>query len=55
MEALDNDFWGPKRFLLSPAVGYGNKHWDVGFHFERFSGGADYGLAALRIAYGFGK
>ncbi len=55
MESLDNQFFGPKRFLLSPAVGYGNKHFDVGLHYENFSGGAQYGLVALRLAYGFGK
>jgi len=55
MESLDNDFWGPKRLLLSPAFGWANKHWDIGIHYENFSGGAQYGLVALRTAYGFGK
>ncbi len=55
MESLDNDFWGPKRFLISPASGWANKHWDIGIHYESFSSGASYGLVALRTAYGFGK
>jgi hypothetical protein len=46
--------WGPKKLLLSPALGYANKHWDIGAHYENFSsGGGKYGLVALRLAYGF--
>ena len=56
METLDNNFWGPRRLLLSPALGYGNKHWDVGVHYDHFSTpGGGYGLVGLRIAYGFGQ
>jgi len=54
METLDNKFWGPRRLLLSPALGWGNKHWDIGVHYDRFSSIGDiYGLVGLRIAYGF--
>jgi hypothetical protein len=46
---------GPKRLILSPALGYANTHWDAGVRYENFSGsGGHYGMAALRIAYGFG-
>ena len=56
METLDNEFWGPRRLLLSPALGYGSKHWDVGVHWDRFSSTGDiYGLVGLRIAYGIGQ
>jgi hypothetical protein len=45
---------GNTKLILSPALGYANKHWDVGFHYESFTGQNDpYGLVALRIAYGF--
>jgi hypothetical protein len=47
--------WGQKKLDISPAVGYANKHWDIGVHYESFSGEEDkYGLVGLRIAYGFG-
>ncbi len=46
---------GQTKFLLSPAIGYGNKHWDFGIHYENLTGdGNNYGLIGLRIAYGFG-
>jgi hypothetical protein len=46
---------GPTRLLLSPALGFANEHWDLGFHYDHFSSatGAKYGLLALRVAYGF--
>jgi hypothetical protein len=43
------------KLLLSPGVGYANKHWDVGVRYENYSGSsANYGTVALRLAYGFG-
>jgi len=53
-EVLDSGF-GAKRFILSPALGWADKHWDLGFRYEYLSAktGTD-GLYALRLAYGFG-
>lgn len=43
------------KLILTPGIGYATKHWDVGARYENFSGqGNSYGLAALRVAYGFG-
>ncbi len=43
------------KLILSPAVGYATKHWDVGVRYENFSGQSNnYGVVALRLAYGFG-
>jgi hypothetical protein len=43
------------KLILSPALGYANKHWDVGVRYENYSGQSNnYGLVALRLAYGFG-
>lgn len=43
------------KLILSPALGYATKHWDVGVRYENFSGQSNnYGLVALRLAYGFG-
>lgn len=43
------------KLILSPALGYAQKHWDVGVRYENFSGQSNnYGLVALRLAYGFG-
>jgi hypothetical protein len=43
------------KLILSPAVGWANKSWDVGVRYENFSGQSNnYGLVALRLAYGFG-
>jgi hypothetical protein len=45
---------GEKKLLLSPALGWGNQHWDVGVRYDNYSGQNDnYGFVALRIAYGF--
>lgn len=45
----------PARLLLSPMLGYANKHWDAGIHYDNFSSSGDhYGLIGLRVAYGFG-
>jgi hypothetical protein len=42
------------KLILSPAVGWANKSWDVGVRYENFSGQSDsYGVVALRLAYGF--
>jgi hypothetical protein len=45
---------GQKKLLLSPAVGYAEKHWDFALHYESLTGDQNnYGIVALRIAYGF--
>ncbi len=45
---------GQTKFIWTPGVGYANEHWDVGVRYESFSGeNNNYGLVALRIAYGF--
>lgn len=48
--------WGPTRLDLSPNVGWANKHWDFGVHYEHFSrrGEKSLGLVNLRLAYGIG-
>jgi hypothetical protein len=49
-----DDGKGNKKFLLSPALGWANKHWDVGVRYDNYSGQNDpYGFVALRIGYGF--
>jgi len=46
---------GRVKLILSPAVGYASKHWDVSARYEGFFGQDDnYGTIGLRIAYGFG-
>ena len=43
------------KLILSPAVGWANKSWDVGVRYESLSGQSyNYGIAGLRIAYAFG-
>lgn len=43
------------KLILSPALGYATKHWDVGVRYENYSGQSNnYGLVGLRLAYGFG-
>jgi hypothetical protein len=45
---------GQHKLILSPALGYANKHWDVGVYYESYSGQQNnYGQVALRIGYGF--
>lgn len=45
---------GNTKLLLSPALGWANKSWDVGVKYENYSGqGNSYGLVGLRLAYGF--
>lgn len=43
------------KFIASPGIGYANAAGlDIGVRYENFSGQSDnYGMAALRIAYGF--
>ncbi|RWY51020.1 hypothetical protein [Mucilaginibacter gilvus] len=46
---------GNSKLIVSPAIGYASKKWDIGLRYESFSGqGQNYGLLGLRIAYGFG-
>ena len=46
---------GNTKLILSPALGYANKTWDVGLRYENFSGqDNNYGLVGLRVAYAFG-
>ena len=43
------------KLLLSPGIGYAEKHWDIGVRYENYSGSsANYGVVGLRLAYGFG-
>jgi len=45
---------GSTKLILSPALGWANKSWDVGVRYENFSGqDYNYGTVALRVAYGF--
>lgn len=46
---------GNTKLLLAPALGWADKHWDVGVKYENISGqGNNYGTVGLRLAYGFG-
>ena len=46
---------GTTKLIVSPGIGYANDKWDISARYENFSGKGDsYGLAGLRIAYGFG-
>jgi hypothetical protein len=43
------------KLILSPGLGWASKSWDVGLRYENYSGdGNNFGLVALRLAYGFG-
>ena len=43
------------KLILSPGLGYATKSIDVGVRYENYSGQSNnYGLVALRVAYGFG-
>ncbi|MCC8426229.1 hypothetical protein [Mucilaginibacter sp. UR6-11] len=43
------------KLIVSPAIGYASKHWDLGVRYENYSGQSNnYGLVGLRLAYGFG-
>jgi hypothetical protein len=53
-EEASSQKYGPARFDWSPTLGYANTHWDFGIRYENFSGtGTNYGMVALRLAYGF--
>ena len=46
---------GNTKLILSPALGWANRTWDIGARYENFSGqNNNYGLAGLRVAYAFG-
>ena len=46
---------GNTKLIVSPALGWANRTWDVGVRYESFSGqGDNYGLVGLRLAYAFG-
>ncbi len=43
------------KLIVSPGLGFANDKWDISARYENFSGqGLNYGLAGLRVAYGFG-
>jgi hypothetical protein len=53
--AFETSTNGNTKLDLSPGLGWANKTWDVGARYENFSGqNNNYGLAGLRVAYGFG-
>lgn len=42
------------KLILSPALGWASKSWDVGVRYENYSGQENsFGTVALRVAYGF--
>lgn len=42
------------KLILSPGIGWSSSSWDVGARYENFSGQSNnYGMVALRVAYGF--
>ena len=55
-QGIDQDYVGKEnKLILSPTIGWANKRWDVGVRYENYSGDDNnYGLVALRLAYGFG-
>jgi len=51
---FETDSYNYTKLILSPAVGYASKSWDVGVRYENFSGqGNNFGLVGLRVAYAF--
>jgi hypothetical protein len=51
---FETESGGDTKLILSPALGWANKTWDIGARYENFSGQSNsYGLAGLRIAYAF--
>jgi len=55
-QGYDNqDYQKDTKLILSPALGYASKSWDVAVRYENYSGqDNNYGLLGLRVAYGFG-
>ncbi len=51
--AFETDYTKYKKLILSPGIGYASKSWDVGVRYEEFLRHNDYGMVALRVAYGF--
>jgi hypothetical protein len=52
---FETNYGDNTKLILSPAVGWANKHWDVGVNYTSYSGQSDsYGSVGLRVAYGFG-
>ncbi|HZY37022.1 MAG TPA: hypothetical protein VFE53_10255 [Mucilaginibacter sp.] len=50
----DDSGTGPKKFLVSPALGWAERHWDFSVRYDSYySAGDNYGFVAVRIAYGF--
>lgn len=46
---------GPVQVILSPSVGYATHSWEAGVRYENFlADHSNFGVVALRIAYGFG-
>ncbi|HWD88549.1 MAG TPA: hypothetical protein VG367_10510 [Mucilaginibacter sp.] len=53
-EEASSTKFGPVRFDWTPGLGWASSHWDISGRYENFSGnGANYGMFALRLAYGF--
>lgn len=51
---FETDSYDYTKLILSPAIGYASKSWDVGVRYENFSGqGNNFGLVGLRVAYAF--
>lgn len=52
---IETNYAKDTKLILSPGIGYANyKGLDIGARYENFSGqNNNYGIAALRIAYGF--
>jgi len=48
------DGGGPVNLILSPAIGYSSKSWDVGLRYEHFhDSNSSAGVFGVRLAYGF--
>jgi hypothetical protein len=53
-EEVSSTKFGPTRLDWSPGLGIANQHWDLSARYENFSSeGANYGMVAIRLAYGF--
>jgi hypothetical protein len=53
--AFETNYGKNTKFVVSPGIGYaGNQGLDVGVRYENYSGQSNnYGIVALRLAYGF--